>query len=66
MHAVFYAWTNNNIHCMNKMAFWRFAGILGRPGDRSDDEEEERGLLEEDNDSSEGIHTLTFEPHSVL
>ena len=35
------------------MAFWRF-DFLGGRGDRSDDEEE-RGLLEGENGSSEGI-----------
>ena len=36
------------------MAFWRF-DFLGGRGDRSDDEEEERGLLEGENGSIEGI-----------
>ena len=47
---------NNNIHWVNKMAFWRVVGFLGGRGDGSDDEEEERGLLDGEQDSREGIH----------
>ena len=52
------------------MAFWRFAELLGGRGDRSDDEEEERGLLEGENDDSEGMrealnHPVCCEPGCV-